>query len=100
MVATMTKLTYQNQVWNDTRRPGVAADGPPYGPPGMWSTFAYHPDFAASAAGMRQVFMPMSGEARLSGSRKPENYRAVGVNGRGKIVAEHPVIDASGTLQS
>ena len=91
--ATMVKLTYENQVWNATRRPGKAEDGPPYGPPGMWSTFARHSSLAAAAAGMGNVFT--IGDS----VRDPDKYRAVGVNARGKVVTTHPVIDARGTIE-
>lgn len=84
--------TFCNQSFNPTRRPGKAEDGPPYGPPGMWSTFARHGSLEAAAAGMRRVFFP--GDR----TRDPEAYRIVEMNGKGREVAIHPVVDEAGRI--
>lgn len=66
---------FELQTWNATRRPGKAADGPPYGPAGMWSTFARHETPERAIVGMTQVLDPtFFSEGR---HRNAEDYRIV-----------------------
>jgi hypothetical protein len=61
-------------VWNPTRRPGKAEDGPPYGKPGMWSPFSIvYPTRAAAEEGREELIKPWYGEA----ARDPEKYAVV-----------------------
>lgn len=66
---------FELQRWNPTRRPGKAEDGPPYGPPGMWSTFARHARPEDAIQGMTQVLDPtFFNEGK---HRDPDDYRIV-----------------------
>lgn len=61
-------------VWNATRRPGKAEDGPPYGKPGMWSPFSIvYPTREAAEAARERILKPFEGEK----ARDPEQYAVV-----------------------
>lgn len=64
---------YVIQKWNPTRRPATADDGPPYGPPGMWSTIIRKPSEDEANASLKHLLTPWPGET----PRDETQYRVI-----------------------
>lgn len=67
------------QDFSELSRPGLAADGPPYAPPGMWITIAEHDTLADAKAGLARVKSPVM-------HHRPNVRRRI-INGQGRVVA-------------